>query len=185
MFRKEKRKRITKPIKDIEVEDPLEYKSNCATDNAQLIYVYDELKVELWCDKHYNLRRTVGDSDGKREGIEIEPVKNLIIEGFKFLLDIYLQGVPFKFINYFDITQKNKPPIRVVLQRPVGESVLNVVSEIHFLDTSKFEITVITAMVINDFKIGDGQYALYIGKNNIVLNRKIRGSLIQKHKIYL
>ena len=181
---KRKRARIKRDIKDIEViADPIAYKPNCASENAQLIHQYDELKVELWCDKHYHNRRTFGDVNGRREGIEVEGVQELIIDGFKYLLDFFLRGVPFKFINYFDINNKNKLPYRVVIKRRVDVSVLNVVAEIHYLDTSKFEITVITAMVTDNFKVSDGQYALTISNNSVVLRRNIQKSMNEVYRI--
>lgn len=171
---KKKRPRIKKEIEGIEVVDLLEYKNNCASKNAQCIHIYDELKVELWCDKHYNIRRTRGDGNGKRDGIEIDGVQNLIISSFKYLLDIYLRGIPFKFINYFDPKKPNNSFHRIVLKAPIKDSILNVVTEIHYLETSKFEITVITAMVIDDFKVADGQYTLMVRDNKVVLSRNVQ-----------
>lgn len=170
-----KRTRIKRVIKDTEnATNSIEFKPNCASQNAQCIHKYDELKVELWCDKHYHIRRTYGDDNGKREGIEVVGVQGLIIESFKYLLDIYLRGIPFSFINYFDPKNTKKPFNRIVLKTPINDTILNVVAEIHYLETSKFEITVITAMAIDDFKVGDGQYTLMINKDNVVLKRKVR-----------
>lgn len=177
---KKKRPRIKKDLKDIEViVDPIEYKSNCASKNAQIIHIYDELKVELWCDKHYHMRRTLGDDNGKREGIEVEDVQNLIIDSFKYLLDFYLKGVKFSFINYFDGNDPNKTSLRTVCKKKIDNNTLNVVTEIHYLDTSKFEITVITAMVVDDFKISDGQYVLTISDNQVVLRRNVQKRMVE------
>lgn len=169
-----KRKRIKREPKVIEVVDPLEFKSNCASKNAQHIHTYDELKVELWCDKHYFHRRNHGDEQGKREGIDIEDVTETIIEGFKYLLDIHLRGIPFKFINYFDTKNPAREFYRIVLKRNTDNGLLNVVCEIHYLDTSKFEITVVTAMVEDKFKMSEGQYALRIFESESILSRNIR-----------
>ncbi len=159
------------------VEDTLEFKANCASKNAQCIHTYDELKVELWCDKHYHHRRTFGDSSGEREGIEIEGVQELIIKSFKYLLDIYLRGIPFKFINFFDPANPDKKKERVVLKEVLEDGTLNIVAEIHYLDTSQFEVTIITAMKTDDFKVADGQYSLRVTKGRILLNRMIRNSM--------
>ncbi|GAA3600840.1 hypothetical protein Q4Q39_12395 [Flavivirga amylovorans] len=179
-----KRKRISKEVRNIEViEDPLEFKPNCASKNAQCIHKYDELKVELWCDKHYHQRRTFGDSKGKREGIEVDGVQELIIDAFKYLLDIYLRGVQFKFINFFDPKKPNNVFNRIVIKKPIGDNVLNVVAEIHYLETSKFEITVITAMAISDFKVADGQYSLTIADKSVVLRRNIRKVMNEIYRV--
>lgn len=177
------RKRIKKEVKSIEVVDPLEFKANCASENAQLIHVYDELKVELWCDKHYFHRRNFGDDDGTREGIEIEDVQKLIVDGFKLLLDIHLRGIPFKFINYFDIKKPSREFYRIVLKKVTEGGILNVVCEVHYLDTSKFEITVITAMVVDNFKLSEGQYTLRISDKKATLSRNIKNRINEVYSI--
>lgn len=179
-----KKPRIHADPKEIEVIiDPLEFKPNCASQNAQCIHMYDELKVELWCDKHYHHRRTFGDVNGKRDGIEIDGVQDLIITSFKYLLDIYLRSVPFKFINYFDPQRPNNTFHRIVLRTPTETEILNVVAEIHYLDTSKFEITVITAMVIDDFKIADGQYSLMVRNDRVTLSRNVQKRMNEIYRL--
>ena len=183
---KGKRKRVYKKssldINNIDVVyDPIEFKPNCASENAQQIHVYDELKVELWCDKHYHIRRTLGDNNGKREGIEVSDVQELIIKGFKYLLDIHLRGIQFKFINFFDPNNPLKKLPRIVIQEQINDTVLNVVCEVHYLDTSKFEITVITAMVVEDFNISDGQYVLKINNDKAYLRRKIQKNIVDHY----
>jgi len=171
-------------IKRIEVINPkLVYKPNCAYMNAQCIHEYDELKVELWCDKHYHNHLEYGDKDGAREGIEIDGVQEAIIESFKYLLDIYLRGTRFDFINYFDPKKPKKPPHRIVVKKILEESVLNVVMETHYLESSKFEITVITAMVVDDFKVADGQHVITISDNKATLRRSIRKELIKIYQL--
>lgn len=178
---KKRRRRIERLVSEIEVNDPLEFKANCASENAQKIHTYDELKVDLWCDKHYHDRRTFGDSSGVRNGIEIDSVQEVIIKSFKYLLDIYLRGVQFKFINYFDFKDPTKKRERIVLKYFKEDGILNVVAQIHYLNTSQFEVTVITAMQIDDFNVADGQYTLHITNKKVSLNRMIKKSL---NKIY-
>jgi len=180
-----KRKRIIKEVSEIEVVDPLEFKANCASENAQKIHTYDELKVELWCDKHYHHRRTFGDSSGERDGIDVDLVQDLIIRSFRYLLDIYLRGIHFSFINYFDSSSPDKKKDRIVLKDFKENGVLNIVAEIHYLDTSQFEVTIITAMHVDNFKISDGQYSLHISNNSVTLNRMIKNTLSQKYKLDL
>jgi hypothetical protein len=134
------------------------------------------------CDKHYHHRRTFGDGNGKREGIEIDGVQDLIILSFKYLLDIYLRSIPFKFVNYFDPKKPNNNFHRIVLKTPIEDGILNVVAEIHYLETSKFEITVITAMVIDNFKVADGQYSLMIRNDKVILSRNTVGRM---NEIYI
>lgn len=181
---KPRRQRIAKTEGEV-VEDAMEFKANCASENAQCLHTYDELKVELWCDKHYHHRRTFGDSSGEREGIEIDGVQELIIKSFKYLLDIYLRGVPFKFINYFDPLKPEKKKERVVLKEVLEDGVLNIVAEIHYLDTSQFEMTIITAMKTDDFNVADGQYSLRISNKRVLLNRMVRKSMNTVHQLDL
>lgn len=46
---------------------------------------------------------------------------------------------------------------------------LNVVIEYHHVSSNKYEVTVFTAMVIDNFRISDGQYAVLIDGNNSTL----------------
>lgn len=57
--------------------------------------------------------------------------------------------------------------------------------EIHFLDTSKYEVTVITAMEINNFKIADGQYVLSLVENRVLLKRNVNKNLQEIYKLKL
>lgn len=145
------------------------YEKNCATDNAKYITTYKDFEIELWLDKHYQNRIDYGDNEGKREGIEFDIVKDLIVDSFKYIFHFYIKHRGLQFINFFN---KAKPTnYRVVLKKYVDENPLNVVIEIHFLDYSKYEITIKTAMVIEDFKLSDGQYSISVDENNVRLNR--------------
>jgi hypothetical protein len=173
-------KKITKATSDVEPD----FEPNCASENAKLLHKYSEFEVELWIDKHYQNRLKYGDDNGKREGINQEDVQVLIIKSFKYLLDIYLRFPRFKFINFYE--QGKKPTKeRVVLKNVHENAVLNVVIEIHFLDTSKYEVTVITAMEINDFKIADGQYVISLLQNRVLLKRNVNKNLQAIYKINL
>lgn len=173
-------KRVKKAVSDVEPN----FEPNCASKNAKLLYKYTEFEVELWIDKHYQKRLIHGDENGKREGIEEKDVQNLIIKSFKYLLDIYLRFPKFKFINFFE---QGKPSAkeRIVLKDIHENGTLNVVIEIHFLDTSKYEVTVITAMEINDFKIADGQYVLSLVENRVLLKRNVNKNLQEIYKLKL
>ncbi|TRZ41699.1 hypothetical protein [Robertkochia solimangrovi] len=174
---KTKRPRI-KRHKEVAVKDPLEFVPNCASENARKIHVYKEFEIELWIDKHYHDRKVHGDENGKREGIEENDVSSLIIDSFKYLLEIYLRGSKFKFINFFDPSKPGQAKERIVLKRFLDDGVLNVVVEVNYIDTSKYEITVITAMqtIEDNFRISDGQYSLCLSTDSINLNRMVNKS---------
>lgn len=148
------------------------------------MHKYTEFEVELWIDKHYENRLLHGDENGKRDGISEEDVQQLIIKAFKYLLDIYLRFPRFKFINFFEKGKKLTKE-RIVLKNVHDSGTLNVVVEIHFLDTSKYEVTVITAMEVDDFKIADGQYAISIVENRVLLKRNVDKNLQEIYKLEL
>lgn len=178
-----KKQRIGKIVKATSDVKP-DFEPNCASDNAKLLHKYTEFEVELWIDKHYQNRLLHGDDNGKREGISEEDVKELIIRAFKYLLDIYLRFPRFKFINFFE---QGKTPTkeRLVLKNVHSIGTLNVVVEIHFLDTSKYEVTVITAMEVDDFKIADSQYVISLVQNRVLLKRKVNKNLQEIYSLKL
>lgn len=161
----------------------MSFTSNCASQNAKLLHTYNEFEVELWIDKHYQNRRTHGDDNGARTGIEEEDVQNLIIRSFKYLLDIYLRRTRFTFINFSDKEKVSKE--RLVLKNIHPNGILNIVVEIHYLETSKYEVTVITAMETDDFKISDGQYVLSFVEQRVSLKRFVNKNLHEIYKLNL
>jgi len=178
-----KRPRVKKIAKATSEVEP-NFEPNCASENAKLLHKYTEFEVELWIDKHYESRLLHGDENGKREGIEEKDVQELIIKAFKYLLDIYLRFPRFKFINFYE---QGKTPTkeRIVLKNVHDKGTLNVVVEIHFLDTSKYEVTVITAMEIDDFKIADSQYVISLVQNRVLLKRNVNKNLQEIYKLEL
>ena len=177
------RPRINKTAKATTDVKP-DFKPNCASDNAKFLHKYTEFEVELWIDKHYEKRLLHGDENGKREGINEENVQELIINAFKYLLDIYLRFPRFKFINFFEPGKKPTKE-RIVLKNVHDNGTLNVVVEIHFLDTSKYEVTVITAMEVDNFKIADSQYVISIVQNRVLLKRSVNKKLQEIYNLEL
>jgi hypothetical protein len=161
-----------------------DFEPNCASENAKFLHKYTEFEVELWIDKHYEKRLLYGDDNGKREGINEENVQELIINAFKYLLDIYLRFPRFTFINFFEPGKKPTKE-RIVLKNVHDNGTLNVVVEIHFLNTSKYEVTVITAMEVDDFKIADSQYVISLVQNRVLLKRNVNKNLQEIYKLEL
>lgn len=173
-------KKIAKAKSDVKPD----FEPNCASDNAKLLHKYKEFEVELWIDKHYLNRLVYGDENGKREGISEENVQELIIKAFKYLLDIYLRFPRFNFINFYE-HGKTPSKERIVFKNIHENGTLNVVVEIHFLDTSKYELTVITAMEVDNFKIADGQYVISLLQNRVLLKRNVNKNLQEIYKLEL
>lgn len=171
---KPKRKRIVRG--DIETEtiktpifDDKAYVANSATENAKKIHVFDEtLNIEIWIDKHYQNRVYHGSDDGtKREGIEYKNIEPLLIKSFKHLLYYSLKHKNFVFINHPPNRVRN---IRIVLKELVENNLfLNVTVEYHFVDLKTIEVTIVTAMLIEDFYMNDGQFGIEFAGNSSTL----------------
>ncbi len=169
---KKKRKRIkvhcveaNSKITGLEYGDG--YGRNAASENAKYLREFTETwNHEFWIDKHYTNRKNFGDASGPREGIEEIAVESLIKKSVPHLFYYSLKHT-FPFINF---PPRRNMPYRVVLKELSNtQDTLNVVAEFHFLDTNKYEITVRTAMRVNDFHIQDNQYFLEFSDNESIL----------------
>lgn len=76
-------------------------------------------------------------------------------------------------INFFNKDKPTKHRI-VVKDFRDKEDPLNIVIEIHFLNYSQYEITVVTALKCNNFKMSDGQIFMSITDTGINLNRYVQ-----------
>lgn len=173
MDQKKKRPRIRKQA--IEVEHPSEsmgygesFQENAASKNAKFLCNFeDNMTLEFWIDKHYVNRKNFGDDNGERDGIGEKYIENLIKKSLKHLLYYSLKHSKFSFVNYPPPKSRN---IRIVLKEiEANKEELNVVVEYHFIQFHKYEVTVITAMRNDDFRISDGQYSLHFEEDESFL----------------
>lgn len=150
------------------VVDELAFMKNKSSNKARKIRTIKEvLNLHVWFDKHYHNRQQFGEDDGvKRDGIEPQIVEDLIIRSIKHLFYYSSTLLTFRFINLDEINS-----IRVNLRDIAYDVPLNVVTEVHFLDVNEFEITVITAMCIEDFWKKQGRHVLELQGDNSVLYR--------------
>ena len=171
------RKRIINTTQP-EINDSLAFTTNCSSENVRLHVIQKHIKkVELWFDKHYFIRLQHGDENGKREGIDIEKVEKLIEKSINNLISHSLRIEKFNFLNF---TEHNSEPLTVILQELYeNDQMLNVATECHFIDVNTYEITVKTAMVVDNFRIRDGQYILEIIENISILKRKVNNKIIE------
>lgn len=159
------------------VEDKLAYVKNKATKNGRKINSIDQRIIfDLWHEGHYVTRYTVGDDNGKREGIEPEVTTKLVLLALKHILYHSAKTKDFAFLNH-DNPNVDGKYIRIVLQDSYsGDVTVNIPVEIHFIDFFKYEITVFSGLRIEGFKLGDGQYAVEMkGEYESVLKKSIRG----------
>lgn len=169
---KPKRKRIIREREEnlstkiqLNIVDDKAFVSNSASEKAKKIHVFDEtLNIEIWIDKHYQDRVYHGSNDGtKRDGIEYKSIEPLLIRSFKHLLYYSLKHKNFVFINH---PPNNLNNIRLVLKELIiNELFLNAVVEYHFVDLNTIEVTIVTAMLIENFKMSEGQFGLEFAGN--------------------
>ena len=173
--KKSQRPRIQRPQTTPAIADPLEFKGNRSTPNARLVCnVIDKSECEIWLDKHYHIRYQHGDENGKRIGIEPAIVESVVKKSIKYLLAFSSMVKTFKFINYVG---QNEPLVSVVLKEESHGSTLNVVIQVHFLEINKYEVTVKTAMCVEDFRIESGQFAIVLDETGAVLKKWVNGNM--------
>lgn len=163
------RPRIKKLLQE-EVVDPEAYKPNSCSNSAKYFHEYpNDLIVELWIDKHCSLRQV------ERAGIDLDILKALAMESVKHTIYYQLRLPKFNIIQYPEYRGKDK---RILVQQATDEGgLLNLVVEYHYLDFSRYEVTLITAMVEDNFNIFDGQYILFIDGESSTLKRKVVGKI--------
>lgn len=170
-----KRARIKYTPVPIEKDDLAFTKNLCSNNARQIADLTLKVTFDLWYDKHYHDRHQHGDDYGKRDGIEPEIIEALILKSLSHLL-LYSSTVRgFKFVNYKESSDK---PARVIVQENIATNeMLNIVIEVHYVASDRFEITVKTAMQTDSFRIQDGQYAIQFDGDSSTLckqeNRKL------------
>lgn len=178
-----KRPRILKkaPTDAVKTVDELEYIANACSKNAKKINTYECFQFEVWIDKHCMLRQYGGENEKGREGIGIDVLEALVSKGFKYLTTIFLENPNFKFIKFVEDRERD---MRVVIkERNENGEMLNVVVECHYIDISTYELTIITAMVIEDFRISDNQYVLQVNNDNVTLRRFVNKGYQNIHEL--
>lgn len=149
-----------KPVDETVTVDSLEFTANKCTPNARIVRTVDEqIAIELWYDKHYLDRQQHGDESGRRIGIDTQVVEDLVTRSIKHLLFYGAYIKNFCFLNHGQPIGGGRA-IRIVCQQETENGLLNVVIEAHFKALNLYEVTVKTAMCIEDFAISDGQYAI-------------------------
>lgn len=177
MNRKEKRKRISDnnidPITDVEA-----WLENCSSKKVRHHTTFVEnLQIEFWYDKHYWDRLHLGDANGDRVGIEFKYVEPLVVKSFKHLIYYSLKHRDLLFVNHPPPRTRN---IRVVLREKFSDkTTLNIVVEYHFISLNKFEVTIVTAMSIEEFQLGDNQYAIEFDNKESILYRLINRQVVR------
>jgi hypothetical protein len=182
--KRDKRKRIMKGI-FAEIVDPESYGDNICSINAKFITNYElTFKTNLFKDRHYNIRKDFGEDDGTpRDGIDEESVCNLIE---KTLIHVLHYSMRYgAIVNYPPFNPKTS--FRIVLQDKTSDEkdFLNVAAEYHFESLNSFEVTIWTAMAIENFRYRDPQYIVEIHNDKTILKQKERGKINYKMELEL
>lgn len=178
-----KRQRINVVKNGEIINDPLAYESNFASEKARKSCEENEnIRIEIWHDKHYNNRDQFGDDDGAREGIGRQEVEILVCKSIKHLILYSNKLNNFRFLN-------NKDDISLTIERILCKdvsdiSILNVVIEVHYKEIGLYEATIKTAMVADEFRPRDNQYILeIINEDNSILKKNHKNKIIEIYKI--
>lgn len=159
------------------IPEELEFVANKGTYAARKILMLNHnIIVELWFHKHYYERLYIGDAKGKRDGIEPAIVESFVERSIEHLFFYSTVVKGFNFVNY---RVNKKHSTRIVLQEAMFGSTLNVVIEVYFLSVNHFEVTVITAFVNDNFKMGYGQYCIKLQQDRSLLKQFNHGKFFE------
>jgi hypothetical protein len=150
--------------------DPLSYTSNkCTLKAKEICTVTEKVIINLWGDKHYFDRHFQGDENGRRDGIDPLTIESLVKRSVKHLL---LYGATVKGFRFVNFPESPDPGIRIILQEEYNSTMLNVVIETHFVNINTYEITVVTAQCVDDFRAQIGQFAIELQGDASILKKK-------------
>lgn len=144
-------------------KDPDAYTKNRASENAKIaIEVSEHIDVKIYFDKHYEQRVQHGEDDGQqRNGIDKDIVKLLVMKCISHMIFYASNIKSFHFLNKIAEGSLDRAT-RVLCQQYIGNELLNVVIEAHFNSITEYEITVVTALCVDKFRMSEGQYAIEI-----------------------
>ena len=153
------------------IDDPQEYMANRSTPRAKRISQHvEKIETMLWFDQHYFLRWQIGDVHGKRDGIEPERIETLIKQAIPYLFVCSASNKQFRFANAIEENRTDRN-FRIILQQRNTTGLLNIVIECHFIQKTELEITAITAMQTEEFRVADGQFVLEITSGGCMLKK--------------
>ncbi len=151
------------------IVDPQAFVQNKVTQRARKVKSVNEpMLYEIWHDKHYCDRYQHGDENGRRDGIDPDTVHGLLQDAIPYLMLFSASHAGFRFLNHDGNLDET---VKTVLQKPTPAGMLNVVIWSHMIDPTFFEITIKTAMVVEDFRMDFGQYAVEINDKEVILKK--------------
>ncbi|MFW0738807.1 hypothetical protein [Flavobacterium sp. T12S277] len=166
---KPKRKRITIPTSDVVVGSLTKYTPNsCTQTGRQFHKAVIHTDVELWFEKHCDTRQI-------ERGLESNTLQDLTVRCINHIFYYQLRYPAHVLIQY---PEKRGIKYRFILQeRNKDGDLLNIATEIHFVDIGIYEITLVTAMIEENFNIFDTQLVLRVDGESSQLLRQVNKKL--------
>ncbi len=162
------------------VKDDLEYTICLGSKMAREIETFSEqIKLELWFDKHYLDRSQHGDDNGNKRDISPNIVQALIFRAFKHLLFYGSAVKNFYFLNHPENINNNQKLRTIIKDMHSKDDPLSVVCEIHFKNFNRYQLTVITA-IDKDLKISNGQHVVEFVDECHSLLKKIDNGMLKE-----
>jgi hypothetical protein len=152
------------------IVDEGEFIQNLSSHKAKLISTFNvNVSFSIWIDKHYHDRVNIGDEFGKRLGIEKDKIEKIIIDCLKHLLLFGSTIKGFVFLN--SKLDQQTFSRRLVIRSKTHDSTLNIAIAVYFIDVSHYEVTIKTAMVVDDFKLFDNEYVIDYEDGYVILSK--------------
>jgi hypothetical protein len=157
------------------IVDPDEYVQNLCSPNTKKADDGDfRVDYEICFDKHYIYHK------GVRQFIDSDSVKLIIKEALPYMMLFSSVIKNFSFLNKHPFIGN---PNRVLIKKDTPNGLLNVIIQAHFKENLTLEITVITAMCVEDFRLAEGQYAIELLENEAHL-LKWEGNIFKRIKLF-
>ncbi len=168
---RKKRPRINNSS-EIKIVD--KYSPNSCTQTGRQFYKANiNTEVELWFESHCDKRQL-------ERGLESNTLQNLTVRCISHIFYYQLRYPAFVFIQY---PEKRGIKYRFILQERNQEgNLLNIATEIHYVDIGIFEITLITAMIEENFNVFDNQLVLRVDGESSQLFRQVNRQLVEVAK---
>lgn len=165
-----KRPRKTNEMIGEIVIDPEMYIANKGSKSAKKILdKTQEVHIEIWFDKHYSERYHHGEDNGDvREGISPDVIKEVIANSISHIFHYSFCVSSFSFINKEGVHRA----VRFVIKTQTDFGTLNIVVGFFHIERSKYEVTVYTAMCVDDFRVSDGQFIISLDGESSTLSKK-------------
>ncbi len=168
---KKKRSRILDKKPPVAVENIKRYSPNsCTATGRQFHQTKIDIDVELWFEKHCNERQI-------ERGLESDTLQKLTVRCINHIFYYQLRYPNILLVQY---PENRGVKYRFILQeRNENGEMLNLATEIHYVDIGIYEITLVTAMIEENFKVFDNQLVIRVDGESSQLFRCNNKKLVE------